>query len=135
MTNTKPKPAVASEVRITLNAIANHLSRYAYRYSSEVRLHESLAKVLEDHGFAFERERILNAKNRADFWVGGIVIEVKIAGSMSEALGQVDRYINLPDVKGVILAGTPRWAETNLVAKPTWQDKPFQMIRLVRQSL
>ena len=135
MTNTNPKAAGASEVRIKLNAIANHLGRYAYRYSSEVRLHESLAKVLETHGISFERERVLDAKNRADFWVDGIVIEVKVAGSMSEALGQVDRYISLPDVKGVILAATPRWAETNLVAKPTWQDKPFQMIRLVRQSL
>jgi len=124
-----------SEPRMILNAIANHLGRYAYRYSSEVRLHESLAKVLESHGFTCERERILDAKNRADFWVDGIVIEVKVAGSLSEALHQVDRYINLPDVKGVILAGTPRWADGQLAAKPTWQDKPFQMIRLARQSL
>lgn len=135
MTNTKQRPSAASEARLHLNAIANHLGRYAYRYSSEVRLHESLAKVLETHGIVFERERILDAKNRADFWVDGIVIEVKVAGSMSEALGQVDRYINLPDVKGVILASTQRWADTNMAAKPTWHDKPFQMIRLARQSL
>lgn len=124
-----------AEQRLIFNAVANHLSGYAYRYSSEVRLHENMAKVLESHGFDFERERVLDARNRADFWLDGIVIEVKVDGSMADALRQVDRYINLPDVTGVILAATPRWAASPLVNKPVWQDKPFQMIRLARQSL
>lgn len=124
-----------SEARLALRAIANHLTRFAYRYSSEVALHESMAKVLQDNGFAFTREYVLDARNRVDFWVDGIVIEVKVDGSMSDALRQVDRYINLPQVTGVILAGTPRWASQPLVEKPDWQNKPFEMIRLVRQYL
>ncbi|NWA11927.1 hypothetical protein [Pseudomonas gingeri] len=124
-----------SEARMRLNNLANLLGRYSYRFSSEVNLHARLATVFEAEGIEFERERIMDARNRADFWVDGIVIEVKIDGSMPEALRQVDRYINLPDVQGVILAGTPRWAAEQLKEKPTWQDKPFQMVRLARQSL
>lgn len=126
---------VTAETRITLNSIANHLARYGYRYSNEVALHKALGQVLTANGFEFKQEHVLDAQNRADFWVNGIVIEVKVAGSMSGALHQVDRYINLPHVKGVILAGTPRWAGQRLVKKPVWQDKPFQMVHLVRQSI
>lgn len=123
------------EPQIILNAIANHLGRYSYRYGNEIQLHERIAEVLDIHGFTYERERVLDARNRADFWINGLVIEVKVDGALSEALRQVGRYINLPDVTGVILAGTPRWAGQALVEKPVWQDKPFQMIRLARQSL
>lgn len=124
-----------AEQRLIFNAIASHLASYAYRYSNEARLHENLGKVLTHHGFAFEHERVLDARNRADFWLDGIVIEVKVDGSMADALRQVGRYINLPDVQGVILAATPRWGASPLVDKPVWQNKPFQMIRLARQSL
>lgn len=124
-----------SETQLILNSIANHLADYAYRYSSETALHESLGKVLQGQGFEVVREHRLDARNRFDFWVNGIVIEVKVDGSLSDALRQVDRYINLPDVTGVILAGTPRWAAEPLVQKPEWQGKPFKMIRLTRQFL
>lgn len=124
-----------TDPRLILNALTNHLGRYSYRYSDEVQLHERIAQVLDLHGFEYERERILDARNRADFWLDGLVIEVKVDGALSEALRQVGRYINLPNVKGVILAGTPRWAGQPMAEKPDWQDKPFQMMRLMRQSL
>lgn len=124
-----------SDPRIIMNALATHLGRYAYRYGDEIQLHKRIAEVLTLHGFEFERERVLDARNRADFWLDGLVIEVKVAGGLSEALHQVGRYIKLPDVTGVILAGTPRWAGQPLVEKPAWEDKPFQMVRLTRQSL
>lgn len=124
-----------SDPRMMLNALANQLAGYAYRYSNETRLHEAMANVLELHGFAYEREVALDARNRVDFIVDGIVIEVKVGGSMSDALHQVGRYINLPQVKGVILASTTRWADTEMEAKPAWLDKPFRMIKLQRQSL
>lgn len=118
-----------------LSAVTNHLSRYAYRYGDEIQLHERIAQVLTLHGFEYERERVLDARNRADFWLDGLVIEVKVGGGLSDALHQVGRYIKLPDVTGVILAGTPRWAGEALQSPPVWLDKPFQMLRLARQSL
>jgi len=124
-----------SEPRIVMNALATHLGRYAYRYGDEIQLHKRIAEVLTLYGFEFERERVLDARNRADFWLDGVVIEVKVGGSLSSALHQVGRYIKLPDVTGVILAGTPRWAGEPLASEPEWLDKPFQMVRLARQSL
>lgn len=118
-----------------LGNIARHLNSYLYRYADEVQLHESMAKVLSDAGIDFVREYSLDAQNRADFWIDGIVIEVKVDGPMSKALRQVDRYINLPQVTGLILASTQRWASDPLVERPAWNGKAFQMVRLGRQCL
>lgn len=120
---------------LRLASVVAQLDRYSYRYSSEKKLHEALASILKASGIAFEHEYVLDAKNRADFWIDGIVLEVKVDGSMADALRQVTRYINLPQVEGVILAGTPRWASDPMQDKPEWDNKPFRMTRLVRQSL
>ncbi|MBA1218163.1 hypothetical protein [Pseudomonas fulva] len=125
-----------SESHLVLSHLSRLLGAYLYRYGSEAQLHESLAKVLGDAGYQFTQEHILDPRNRADFLVeGGIVIEVKVDGALSEALRQVDRYINLDQVKGVILASTQRWADNPLVDRPAWQGKAFGMVRLGRQSL
>ncbi|HGM7877007.1 TPA: hypothetical protein ACKRQV_001276 [Pseudomonas aeruginosa] len=125
----------ASSTHMHLSRVAHLLGGYLYRYSSEVKLHEAIAEVLDQAGIIFERERILDAKNRADFWVDGLVIEVKVDGTLSEALRQVDRYIHLPQVTGVLLASTQRWAAAPLKDRPAWGGKAFQMVRLGRQAL
>lgn len=86
----------ASPTHMHLSFLARTLGAYLYRYSSEVKLHEAMAEVLTKAGASFKREHILDARNRADFWLDGLVIEVKVDGTLSEALRQVDRYINLP---------------------------------------
>lgn len=124
------------EAHLVLSHLTRCLGSYLYRYGSEIQLHESLAKVLDDAGHKHTREFVLDARNRADFLVeGGIVLEVKVDGTLSEALRQVDRYINLEQVKGVILASTQRWADTPMADRPAWKGKPFAMIRLGRQCL
>lgn len=129
-------PSAAGEIHMALYSLARALGNFTYRYSSEVRLHESLAQVLEDHRYQYTREHVLDAKNRADFFMAsGLVIEVKVDGSVSEALRQVSRYIHLPQVKGVLLASTERWAARPLVKRPAWEGKPFGMVRLLRQAL
>lgn len=124
-----------TELQMSLQKLSRLLGGYSYRYGSEIQLHESLGQVLTAGGYKFEHERILDAKNRADFWLDGIVIEVKIDGSLAEALRQVDRYIGLDHVTGVILASTERWAERTLKDRPAWSGKPFHMTRLQRQAL
>lgn len=135
MSQAEPSPSCATPLHMHLSSLANTLGGYLYRYGSEVQLHEAMAKVLEQAGFAYTRERILDPRNRADFWLDGLVIEVKVDGTLAEALRQVDRYIQLPQVTGVLLASTQRWADKPLVARPSWGGKPFQMIRLARQAL
>ena len=129
------RPGTAMEEQLQLKGIGRLLARFGYRYGSEVQLHEVLATVLDNAGHAYLREYRLDASNRADFWLDGLVIEVKVAGSLADALRQVGRYINLPQVRGVLLVTTERWGERPLVARPAWQGKPFNIIRLKRQAL
>lgn len=120
---------------LRLRQIEGVLTGYAYRYSSEVQLHDRLAQALDEAGFTYVRERVLDAKNRADFWLAGLVVEVKVDGTLTEALKQVSRYIELPDVTGVLLASTKAWARRPLVERPKWQGKPFAMAYITRQAL
>ncbi|WP_231298614.1 hypothetical protein [Stenotrophomonas geniculata] len=129
------KPGTAMEEQLQLKGIGRLLAGFGYRYGSEVQLHEVMATVLDQAGHAHVREHRLDASNRADFWLDGLVIEVKVAGSLADALRQVGRYINLPQVRGVLLATTERWGDRPLVARPAWQGKPFNIIRLKRQAL
>jgi hypothetical protein len=120
---------------LTFNRLARDLGAMRYRYGSEIQLHDVLATVLTEAGFKFEREYRLDAHNRADFWLDGVVIEIKVDGSAGAALRQVDRYISLPQVQGVILAATPVWAGIPLQQRPAWEGKPFAMVRLQRLAL
>lgn len=129
------KPGAAMEEQLQLKGIGRLLAGFGYRYGSEIQLHEVLSTVLNKEGHAHVREYRLDASNRADFWLDGLVIEVKVAGSLADALRQVGRYINLPQVRGVLLVTTERWAERPLVARPAWHGKPFNIIRLKRQAL
>lgn len=128
-------PGKAVEEQMQLQAIGRLLAGFGYRYGSEVQLHEALATVLAQAGHTGVREYRLDANNRADFWLDGLVIEVKVAGSLADALRQVGRYISLPSVRGVLLATTERWGDRPLVARPAWQGKAFNIIRLKRQAL
>jgi len=125
----------AAEEHMQLAALGRLLGGFRYRYGSEVQLHEVMASVLTTAGHPFEREYRLDARNRADFWIDGLVIEVKVDGSLSAALRQVGRYIALPQVRGVLLASTERWGGDALVDRPAWGGKAFNMIRLGRQAL
>ncbi len=72
---------MSAEYHMHLSRLASLLGGYHYRYGSEVQLHQALSTVLTDAGFEHEREVALDARNRADFWLEGIVIEVKVDGS------------------------------------------------------
>lgn len=112
------------------------LARYSYRYSNEIQLHDKLEIVLDGAGLSVQREVRLDADNRADILLpAGVVVEVKIAGTLQEALRQVGRYIMLEQVRGVLLVATPRWAARELVERPKWEGKPFGMLCVRRMAL
>ena len=120
-----------------LRDVAAKLASYRYMFASEVQLHEGLAAVLAKHGIAHEREKILDSRNRVDFWLIelAMVIEVKVDGSLGEAARQVGRYCALGAVQGVLLASTKPWARQPLKTRPTLSGKAFHMVHLKRQSL
>ena len=96
--------------RFQLNTLRARLQAAQYLFANEARLHELIAQVLADAGFEFTREHRIDANNRADFWLDGIVIEVKVDGSLAAASRQCLRYAALPGVRGVLLASTCSWA-------------------------
>lgn len=116
-----------------LQHLANLLAGFSYRFGSETQLHEAIAQVLTQDGRAFRREVRIDDKNRFDFDLAGIIIEVKIKGSLSEALHQVDRYCALDHVRGVLIASSVRWAVVQ-EPKPI-RGKPVRVIHLKRQIL
>lgn len=109
---------------------------FAYRYRSEAHLHTLLDEVLTAGGLPVEREVQLDPGNRVDLLLpAGVVVEVKVDGTLNEALRQVNRYIGFDRVQGVLLVATPRWAAQTLRERPKWGDKPFGMVCIRRQAL
>jgi hypothetical protein len=110
-----------------------HLSRYRFRFSSELDLQDGLETALVAAKLQFEREKILGPGERADFLIdGGIAMEVKIKGSLSEAIRQVNRYANHGAVSAIILIGSCAWL-TKL--PPEIGGKPLYRLRLLSSLL
>jgi hypothetical protein len=127
---------MTGDMEFRVRRLSAFLVSFRYLFNSEVSLHEALSDVLARAGEPAEREKILDARNRADlFLAGGLLIEVKVDGSLSAALRQCERYSGLPQVEGVILASTAAWARRQLVTRPKMAGKPFGMVHLQRQSL
>ena len=109
-----------------LQRILDALPGYHYAVSNELKTQAGIAQVLDVHGIAFTRERIEGA-DRFDFFVDGVVIEVKRAGSFPEALRQAERYCQSPIVTAVVLASTRGW-QPGLAA--TFNEKPVHVVNL-----
>ena len=109
-----------------LQRILDALPAYRYQVRNELKTQAGIAQVLGQNAIAFERERIELA-DRFDFFVDGIVIEVKRAGSFAEALRQAERYCQSRIVTAVVLASTKSWPP-GLAA--TFNQKPVHVVRL-----
>lgn len=119
--------------RFQLNTLRSRLQAVQYRFSNEVGLHDLIALVLDGAGFTYEREYRIDAENRADFWIDGVVIEVKVDGALEAAWRQCRRYAKLPRVRGVLLASTCSWARGHAAATE-FRDQ-FALAHLRRSAL
>ena len=113
------------------------LNSFAFRYTSESQLHEGIASVLDAEGIAYAREVVMDPNNRVDFLVeDAVAIEVKVGGSLAQALGQVNRYCAHGRVDGVLLAATPGWARQPLPRiSGAFHGKPVELAWLRRKAL
>ena len=112
-----------------LRRVVELLQRFAYRFSCEAVLHQGMAQVLADAGIEFEHEFVAGPKDRFDFLLpGGIVLEAKVRGSMSEALTQLRRYAARDDVSAVVIVTTRYWGRTQLVDQ--LNNKPIRLVKL-----
>lgn len=115
--------------QMLLRAVVETLPRYAYRFADEAQLQAGIAEVLSDAGIPFVREHVAGPRDRFDFLVdGGIVIEAKTKGSLSQALAQVRRYAARPDVSAVVLVASRFWAATTPITE--LHGKPIRVVRL-----
>lgn len=95
---------------MNLHSLETLLSSYRFRFSSERDLQNGIDEVLQKSGFSYRREFSLDISDRPDFLVhGGIAIEVKIKGSVSELIRQISRYATHNDVRSILVVGTPHW--------------------------
>lgn len=133
-----PSPTSASSsLPLSIDELEEALQRYRFRFSSESDLQDGIARVLEKSRFPFEREvtlrdmperAVAGLKDRPDFMVDGIAVEVKIKGGLSALLRQISRYAMHPDVRGVIAVGSPSW----LIQVPdSLCEKPTRGVRLM----
>ena len=83
--------------------LAALIAGHRYSYASESELQQGIASVLATAGIEYQREGILSARDRLDFMVGPIAIEVKIADPRAAVLRQLHRYTQHPEVTAIIL--------------------------------
>lgn len=86
--------------------LANILYKAVYRYANEKELQRAISQILDQSGISWKAEVPLTPKDRIDFMVGDIGIEVKTDGSQQNVLRQLYRYACLPEIKALILVTT-----------------------------
>ena len=70
----------------------------------EDEIHQVLKSVFDDHGIHYEHEYQLFPRKRFDFWIDGIVIEVKKQRPTKiYLLNQLNKYTKDKHVKAVIV--------------------------------
>lgn len=78
------------------------------RVADERDLQEQLAGLLAAAGIAHQREARLGRRDRLDFLVGAVAVEVKTGGGLSELTRQIFRYVEHGAVQGVLVVTTRR---------------------------
>lgn len=82
------------------------LRGYRARPQNELDLQLGIAAIFEQHGVPFSREVILNDRDRIDFMVGALGIEVKVQGTRRDVFQQLTRYLAHTRVDEVLLFTT-----------------------------
>lgn len=83
--------------------IAELLTGYSFNFVDEKELQEAIAQIFAGENIPFEREVAITDKDRIDFMVGPIGIEIKIAFSFSEVVRQLHRYAQHDSISELIL--------------------------------
>lgn len=72
--------------------------------TNETQIHNEIKKTFQDRGIKFIHEYKILTRKRFDFWINGIVLEVKKRKPTKiSLLNQLDRYTKVPEVKAIIV--------------------------------
>lgn len=96
------------------NRIVSLIERAKIGISTEAQAQFDIGQLLEKAGFVFEREAVLSEKDRIDFLVGAIGVEVKTSSSHSrrDIWRQMQRYAESPRVDALILVTGTAWPQS-----------------------
>ena len=112
-----------------LMEIAEALAKYRFRFSCERELQEGIHRALVIANIEVEKEYVLDGQSRPDFLTkSGIAVEIKTKGSLTQLLRQIARYALHPDVKAVLVVGSPYWIASIPVRL---EQKPVMGVRLM----
>lgn len=106
--------------------IAQVLRSVRFNYANELQLHEGIEAVLLEAGYNPLREVRMGPRNRIDFLVADIGIEVKIGGTAAHARRQLERYAKHDAIGSLIFATTRR---AHALETPEL-DKPVELVIL-----
>jgi hypothetical protein len=93
---------------VTAAAISDAVRRGRYTYAQETELHLGLEAAMRAAGFEPVPEVKLNGRDRIDFLIGRVGIEVKIKGTRDALHRQVMRYAESPLVDELLVITTVR---------------------------
>lgn len=125
-----PSPTCA---QLSAEDVLHVLQAFRFRFSNERDLQDGIEYVLKRIAVPYEREKALGPADRPDFLLaGGLALEVKIQGTLSQALRQIDRYAHHADVNCILLVGTPGWFTR---VPPSIGAKPVYRLRLTGSLL
>ena len=113
---------------VRAEALCEVLRGYRFSYDNEARLQQAIERVLQEHGYAFVRERRLSRRDRPDFDVQGVAIEVKVDESLTVVLRQLFRYAQQDAVQALVLV-TTRASHTRV--PDTICGKPVRIVHIV----
>lgn len=78
-----------------------------FNFTCERELQDGVAELLDGLGVEYERERILGAEDRIDFWLpDGVGLEIKIQESLTDVTRQLHRYAGCDEVSVLVLLTT-----------------------------
>lgn len=116
-----------------INQLSRLLLSVRFRFCSELDLQDGVEQLLQQHKLAYVREKSLSAQDRPDFVVdGNLAIEIKIQGTLAQALRQIHRYSQHREITSILLVGSPSW----ILRVPTLiGGKPVTAIRITESLL
>lgn len=113
--------------RISAAAVVAAVRTYRYTYRHEADLQEGVAEALGAAGLPARREVALPGQDRLDLLVGGVAVEVKVAGSPTTVLAQLLRYAAHHQVQELVLVTT---RASHRTLPPTVGGKPLAVLHL-----
>ena len=125
--------ALFPEMGLRMSHITSALENKRFRFTTEDELQQGIEIALTQAKLPFEREKILSLRDRPDFVVGQhFAIEIKIKGTLAQALRQINRYAEHTDIKEILVVGTPYWIPK---LPASIGDKPVYAMRLTGSLL